>query len=141
MEANNQGRGTMSVKSVKIDISPGEMIDKITILEIKAERLDDAAKLEHVDAELALLRRAGEKELPASAELGRLTARLKRINERLWLIEDDIRDCERAGDFGPLFIEIARSVYQTNDKRAAVKRQINDLLGADIVEEKSYRPY
>lgn len=131
----------MSVKSVKIDISPGEMIDKITILEIKADRLDDAAKLEHVDTELALLRRAGEKELPASAELGRLTARLKRLNERLWLIEDDIRDCERAGDFGPRFVEIARSVYRTNDKRAAVKRQINDLLGADIVEEKSYRPY
>ena len=78
---------------------------------------------------------------PPSAELARLTAALKVVNETLWQIEDDIRDCERAKDFGPTFIRLARAVYQTNDRRAALKREINTLLGSNLVEEKSYKPY
>ena len=76
-----------------------------------------------------------------SKELDDLTAELKRVNETLWEIEDEIRLCEKAQDFGPLFIELARSVYRTNDRRADIKRQINELLGSRILEEKSYQPY
>jgi hypothetical protein len=79
--------------------------------------------------------------LPSSQELTELTRRLKRVNECLWQIEDQIRSCERTHDFGPRFIELARSVYKQNDERAALKRQLNDLLGARLVEEKSYAAY
>ncbi|MEM0943393.1 MAG: hypothetical protein AAGI70_05530, partial [Pseudomonadota bacterium] len=79
--------------------------------------------------------------LPASAEMARLTAALKAVNEELWQIEDDIRDCERAGEFGAEFIRLARAVYHTNDRRSALKREINLALGSRLVEEKSYQPY
>lgn len=126
---------------VTIEIAPGELIDKITILEIKTVRIADAAKLSNVRTELETLTASRDAALPASAELTRLTSELKTVNEALWVIEDDIRDCERGGDFSETFVQLARSVYITNDKRAALKREINELLGSRLVEEKSYQPY
>ena len=127
--------------TVTIEIAPGELIDKITILEIKSERIDDPAKLANVRLELGTLAASRDAALPASEDLAALTAELKTVNEALWDIEDDIRDFERRGDFGDGFIGLARSVYMTNDRRADLKRRINDLLGSHLVEEKSYNPY
>ncbi|MEO1459105.1 MAG: DUF6165 family protein [Pseudomonadota bacterium] len=131
----------MSAGTVTIEVAAGELVDKITILEIKTERIADAAKRANVARELETLVAARAAALPASEALETLTAALKRVNEALWQIEDDIRDCERAGDFTERFIALARAVYRTNDERAALKRRINDLLGSRLVEEKSYRPY
>jgi hypothetical protein len=127
--------------TILVPVAPGELIDKITILEIKAERIADPRKAQNVRYELDVLEHARRESVPEPAELAGLTARLKEANEALWEIEDDIRDCERQGDFGPTFIELARSVYRTNDRRAALKREINELLGSKIVEEKSYSQY
>lgn len=127
--------------SVLVPVSWGEVIDKITILEIKAERLSDAAKRANVTKELNELVAVREREFPAHAGLAEQAAALKAINEKLWVIEDDIRDCERAKDFGPKFVELARAVYFVNDDRADAKRRINDLLGSALVEEKSYAAY
>lgn len=122
---------------IRIEVSPGELLDKITILQIKLERIADPAMARNVAAEHELLVAAG-RFLPRSPGLAALVARLKSINERLWQIENDIRDCERAGAFGDRFIALARSVYRTNDERAAVKRAINTLLNSRLMEEKSY---
>lgn len=127
--------------TVSVEISPGELIDKITVLEIKAARIGDAKKLANVRHELDLLTGIRAKNLSESAALTALETELKHTNEALWQIEDDIRDCERAKDFGPRFVELARSVYRTNDRRAQLKREIGELLGAGIVEEKSYSDY
>lgn len=127
--------------SISIEIAPGELIDKITILEIKAERIEDADKVQNVRIELAVLQTARDRATTPTPELNQLTVALKTVNEALWVIEDDIRDCERAGDFGETFIELARAVYKTNDKRAALKREINVYLGSRLIEEKSYQPY
>jgi hypothetical protein len=129
------------VQTILVEIAPGELLDKITILEIKRERLAQPDKRRNVEAELATLEAARARAVPASEALGRLTAALKVVNEALWQTEDAIRLCERAGDFGPRFIELARSVYHQNDRRAALKRQINELLGSRLIEEKSYQPY
>jgi len=126
------------LRPITVEIAPGELFDKITILEIKSERITDAAKRHHVGTELARLVAARDCTVPGSAELTRLETELKEVNEALWQIEDDIRLCERDEDFGPRFISLARSVYHTNDRRAALKRQINELLGTDLMEEKSY---
>lgn len=125
---------------VRIEVSPGELVDKITILEIKSGRIDDPAKLKNVTHELAALTRVAAV-LPESDDLGRLRGALKKVNEALWEIEDEIRLCERNRDFGPRFVELARSVYRSNDQRAQLKRRINELLGSAIVEEKSYQDY
>ncbi len=130
----------MSV-TVSVDVAPGELIDKITILEIKLERIDDEAKLVNIRTEFETLTRARDAAIPPSEDLSRLSADLKRINETLWEVEDDIRDCERAKDFGDTFIKLARDVYFTNDRRSQVKRQINELLGSRLIEEKSYAAY
>ncbi|MBF0168292.1 MAG: hypothetical protein HQL45_11745 [Alphaproteobacteria bacterium] len=127
--------------SILVEIPAGELIDKITILEIKAERIHDDAKLVNIRAELATLAQTRDQAMKASAELAALTAKLKSVNEALWVIEDDIRDCERAKDFGSRFIELARAVYITNDERANLKREINLLMGSRLIEEKSYAPY
>ena len=129
------------INSVVTEISPGELVDKITILEIKAARIGDPAKLDNIHYELGKLTAVRDDDLPASAELGRLTTDLRAINSRLWDIEDEIRICERRGQFERKFIELARAVYRTNDQHAAVKGRINRLLGARMVEEKSYAPY
>ena len=128
-------------QSIKVEIAPGELIDKITILEIKTERITDAAKVRNVGVELETLTSVRDEAIDGSPELIELTAGLKEINTQLWVIEDDIRDCERSQDFGPKFIELARSVYRCNDRRAALKREINELLGSRLIEEKSYSDY
>ncbi|WP_207477597.1 DUF6165 family protein [Arenibaculum pallidiluteum] len=126
---------------IQIEVAPGELIDKLSILEIKLERIGDEAKRRNVAIEFDILTRALEESVEDSQALNALRAELKSINEALWVIEDEIRECERAKDFGPEFIRLARAVYHTNDRRAEVKRQINDLLGSEIREEKSYAPY
>ena len=126
---------------IEVPIAPGELIDRITILEIKSERLDNPQALNNVRRELALLSATRDQHLPTSTQLTGLTSALKTINETLWVIEDDIRDCEREQDFGARFIELARSVYFSNDKRAALKKEINLLLNAELMEEKSYSDY
>jgi post-segregation antitoxin (ccd killing protein) len=128
-------------RPVSVAVAPGELFDKLTILEIKAERIADGPKNANVRRELELLRTARDATVIPSAELDALVADLRRVNEELWEIEDNIRECERRQDFGPRFVELARSVYRSNDRRAALKRRVNDLLGSAIVEEKSYRPY
>ena len=123
---------------LRIETSPGEAIDKITILAIKQARLNDAAKLAHVRREAAALRQAVEPLLQSTPELRDLQASLQAINERLWDTEDQLRTLGKRGDFGGDFVRLAREVYLTNDKRAALKREINALLGSDIAEQKSY---
>ena len=122
-------------------VSAGELVDKITILRIKAERIGDAAKEANVRKELGLLAAIAAEALPASAEIDALTAELTAINAALWDIEDGKRDCERRQDFGDRFVRLARDVYIENDRRAAVKRRINAAAGSELVEEKSYKPY
>jgi hypothetical protein len=129
------------MKDILVPISPGELLDKITILRIKAARMSDAAKVANVRHELSLLEQTWKESGAAAADLGTEEANLTRVNEALWVIEDDIRDEERAQRFGARFIELARAVYVTNDERAAIKKRINTLLGSSIVEEKSYRKY
>ncbi|HET6379240.1 MAG TPA: DUF6165 family protein [Methylocella sp.] len=126
---------------ILIEVGPGELIDRITILEIKLENIRDEAKLVNVRREYALSMRALRSEVPKSAALDALTAGLKEVNGQLWQIEDDIRALERAKSFGGEFIRLARSVYRMNDRRAALKREINRLLASSIVEEKSYEAY
>ena len=121
--------------------APGELIDKLTILRLKSEKITDLAKLANVRHEQAALQATADAALPASAELLALWDQLYQINAALWVIEDDIRDCEAQADFGPDFIRLARAVYVTNDQRAAVKKQINLLLGSVIIEEKSYHDH
>ena len=127
--------------SVSVEVSPGELIDKITILEIRIERIDDADKLGNVRAEWETLSASRDAAIEPSEELERLTADLKQVNERLWEIEDDIRECERDKDFGDKFVELARGVYRNNDKRSRLKGDINKLLGSRLIEEKSYAAY
>ena len=129
------------LRPITVEIAPGELIDKITILEIKSERITDAAKRHHAGTKLATLVAARDRAVPGSAELARLATELKAVNEARWQIEDEIRRCERDEDFGPRFVALARSVYRTNDRRAALKRQINELLGSKLIEEKSYTSY
>jgi hypothetical protein len=131
----------MSLKSVLVEVSPGEIIDKITILEIKSERMENELKLINVRHELDILSSTRDTNIIGSRRLSELTANLKSVNEMLWKIEDDIRNCEAAKDFSQIFIDLARAVYVTNDKRAELKRKINSLLGSNIIEEKSYNPY
>lgn len=126
---------------IHVPISPGELIDKLTILQIKSERMSDAKKLANVRLELKLLTDTWTASDYAKINIDAEWNELKRINAALWDIEDEIRDEERASRFGAKFIELARAVYVTNDDRAAVKRKINDKLGSKIVEEKSYADY
>lgn len=126
---------------LQVPASAGEVIDKITILEIKSERISAPDKLDNIRRELAELAAVVSEQVSHSPELEALKSELKRINESLWVIEDDIRDCERRSDFGDAFIALARAVYTTNDRRAALKREINQLLGSTLVEEKSYQAY
>ena len=126
---------------ISVDIAPGELIDKLTILEIKLEKIKDARKLANIRSEYADLMRVFRSSIVETSRLTTLTAELKRINAALWEIEDHIRDQERAGTFGQAFVDLARSVYRTNDLRAATKREINELLNSAIIEEKSYSSY
>ena len=129
------------MKDIQVPISPGELLDKITILRIKAARMSDPAKVANVRHELALLEQTWKDSGAAGVNLGTAEAELTGVNEKLWVIEDEIRDEERAKRFEDKFIELARAVYFTNDERAAIKRRVNTLLGSTIVEEKSYKQY
>ncbi len=129
------------MKDILVPISPGELLDKITILQIKSERIDDPSKLANVNTELQLLSEVWREAVTPDATIESLRDELKRINEALWQIEDDIRDEERHRRFGERFIELARAVYVTNDQRAEAKKKVNLHLGSKIVEEKSYQDY
>lgn len=124
-----------------VPISPGELLDKITILRIKSQRIDDAAKLTNVRLELDLLERTWATLGAATAQVAADEQALQAVNELLWDIEDRIRDKEAARCFDQDFIGLARAVYHRNDERAAIKKRINGALGSRIVEEKSYQPY
>jgi hypothetical protein len=124
----------------KVPTSWGELIDKITILEIKVERLTSEQAKANAAKDLGLLREIAGPVLAESETLA-LVARLKALNETLWEIEDRIRDHERSGTFDAAFIELARAVYHRNDERGAVKRELNLALGSGLIEEKSYKPY
>ena len=124
-----------------VPISPGELIDKITILEIKSQRMTDAAKLHNVRTELSLLSDTWKASPFSATDISAEWAALRDVNAKLWDIEDDIRDKERDGRFDAGFIELARAVYVTNDERAAIKKRINTKLGSALVEEKSYAAY
>ena len=126
---------------ILIPASAGELIDKITILEIKVKNIRDPEKNRNVAKELEALVKCLRKNISDADQLTDLRASLKSINEALWDIEDDIRLCEQRREFGDKFIKLARSVYRQNDKRAAVKKEINVLLGSSIIEEKSYADY
>ena len=122
-------------------ISPGELLDKITILRIKSARMQDAVKLVNVRRELELLEQTWRTVLPAGLDLRTEEQALEAVNARLWDVEDLLRDQEAEKRFDSKFIELARAVYFTNDERAAIKKRINIKLGSALVEEKSYRPY
>jgi hypothetical protein len=127
------------MRAVQIPVSFGEAADRITILTIKNERIRDETKLDHVRTELALISDAFFANVALAPGFDALFAELKSINEALWRIEDDIRVCESKGEFGKDFVALARAVYQTNDRRAEIKRAIDELLGSELREEKSYK--
>ena len=129
------------MENMLVPVSPGEVLDKITILEIKSERMTDPEKVANVRAELSLLQETWAHAVAEDDVIRRLHAELKEINEGLWEIEDDIRDKERVKEFDQRFIELARSVYFTNDRRSEVKKKLNLHLGSQIIEEKSYQDY
>ena len=126
---------------IQTPVSYGELIDKITILEIKSRRITDAAKLANVRNELDMLNATWANSAASQTDISEERARLLAVNEALWDIEDNIRLMERAQTFDAAFIELARSVYFRNDERAAFKREINQKLGSELVEEKSYQDY
>ncbi|NCF63330.1 MAG: hypothetical protein GWP58_10805 [Gammaproteobacteria bacterium] len=129
------------MENIQVPVSPGEVLDKITILEIKSERMGDPEKVANVRAELSLLQKTWNGAIKDTDVIRDLHAQLKEINEALWEIEDDIRDKERVKEFDERFIELARAVYFTNDRRSKVKKELNLHLGSEIVEEKSYQDY
>jgi hypothetical protein len=129
------------MNDILVPVSPGELLDKITILRIKSARMSDPAKLANVRVELNALESTWRDSGAAAAASGDDEMALQRVNEALWEIEDLIRDKESAQQFDARFIALARSVYTTNDERAAIKKRINNALGSRIVEEKSYKPY
>ena len=131
----------MSMDNILVPVSPGELLDKITILEIKSERISDPEKVANVRIELELLRGTWSEAVEEDDVIRTLHSELKDINETLWKIEDDIRDRERTGEFDTRFIELARAVYITNDRRSGIKKKLNLHLGSRIIEEKSYKDY
>ena len=127
--------------NINVPVSPGELLDKITILEIKTKQIQDKIKLSNVETELRLLNKTWAATPFDNAEIEVLKNALKANNQSLWTIEDKIRIKESNKEFDQEFIELARSVYIENDKRAATKRKINEQLGSKIIEEKSYADY
>lgn len=126
---------------IQIQVSAGELLDKITILEIKNERISDPKKLTNVRKELASLEAENPFDLNNWTELSALLEQLRMVNRNLWDIEDQIRTCENISDFGDTFVQLARSVYLQNDVRADIKKRINILTKSNLTEEKSYAPY
>ena len=130
--------GTAADRLPWIPVSWGELLDRISILELKAARIDDLRRRRNVERELALLRGVQERATALPADIVTLAGELASINARLWDIEDDIRRLDREGEFGPGFVALAQAVYRTNDQRAALKRRIDALMGSALVEEKWY---
>ena len=128
-------------KRITVEVSAGELIDKITILEIKAGCFRDPEKLANVRRELEMLRTVRDQTIAPSGELAEAGNQLAAVNRELWRIEDAIRLCEQEHDFGPRFVALARSVYRTNDCRCELKRRIDELAGSLLREEKSYTRY
>jgi hypothetical protein len=124
--------------SIKTEVSVGEFLDKLTILQIKNRKISDPVKLLNVRKEMALLQEMWASSSFAKTDVEEEIRQLTDINEALWDIEDNIRDKEQRGDFGAQFVQLARSVYINNDKRADIKRRINLKTGSELVEEKSY---
>ena len=131
----------MKFDKILVEISPGEIIDKITILSIKLDMISDENKLKNINYEYSILLKTRDKFLPQSTELEKLSFNLRKVNEKLWQIEDGIRDCESRKDFSKNFVDLARAVYITNDERSDIKREINLLLDSKLIEEKSYQSY
>lgn len=129
------------MSEIIVPVSFGELLDKISILQIKAERMTDPAKLANVHKELSALERTWMQHPAAGGDIALLRAQLKAVNERLWDIEDEVRVKEKAQAFDDEFVRLARSVYFENDERARVKKEINLALGSAYVEEKSYQDY
>ena len=129
------------MNDIQVPVSPGELLDKITILRIKVARIQDAAKLSNVRLELSLLEQTWRDSGCAAQDVAAEERALHDVNERLWDIEDRIRDKEARQTFDRDFIELARAVYISNDERAAIKKRINARLGSRLVEEKSYKQY
>ena len=129
------------MNEIKVPISPGELLDKITILRIKSQRMSDPKKLANVQVELEALEEIWKTSAYADIDVGTDLNALLAVNGRLWTIEDDIRDKERAKTFDEEFVRLARAVYIENDERAAIKRRLNVKLGSSLVEEKSYSQY
>jgi len=129
------------MNEIKVPVSPGELLDKITILRIKSARIRDAGKLANVRTELEALERIWNASPYAAVDVAGDVSSLLAVNERLWTIEDDIRDKERAQTFDGEFVRLARAVYVENDERAAIKRRLNVRLGSTLIEEKSYAEY
>lgn len=129
------------MSEILVPVSFGELLDKIAILQIKSERMTDPAKLANVRNELAALESTWASHPASAGDIAALRAELKAVNERLWVIEDDIRLKEKAQAFDAEFVRLARSVYFENDTRARVKKDINLALGSAYVEEKSYQDY
>jgi hypothetical protein len=129
------------MNEIKVPVSPGELLDKITILRIKSARMRDAGKLANVRTELEALERIWSASPYAAVDVASEVSALLAVNERLWAIEDDIRDKERAQSFDGEFVRLARAVYIENDERAAIKRRLNVKLGSSLIEEKSYADY
>ena len=127
--------------SISVEVSYGELIDKITILEIKAEHIKNRSKLHNVQTELLILNNIYYHDIPLTEKTKSLKKELKRVNEELWVIEDDIRLKEQNKEFDEEFIQLARLVYITNDRRGDIKREINEHLGSYLVEEKEYTKY
>ena len=127
--------------SIKVEISPAELVDKLTIFEIKRERIRDAHKQANLAVEYNVLRAAFDSQIEPLDALPALYDALRDVNLTLWDIENDIRDHERRQDFGASFVELARAVYMNNDRRSQIKRAINSLFGSSLVEEKSYSAY
>ena len=127
--------------AINIPVSWGELVDKITILEIKMDRIHDDTKRQNISRELQALQSVFDQGCEHPQKIIQIKAKLRAVNEQLWDIEDDIRKCEKEKDFSQRFIDLARSVYMTNDRRADLKREINTILQSELFEEKSYEDY
>ena len=141
MKAKADMKANADMKDILVPISPGELLDKITILRIKVARIVDATKAANVRLELELLEKTWQESGCTAIDVARDERALQEVNERLWDVEDLIRDKEAKQTFDREFIELARAVYVANDERAAIKKRINLQLGSRLVEEKSYKPY
>ena len=129
------------MSKILTEISAGELLDKLSILEIKLNKINNPALLKEIKKEYNIINETKQKNINSSNEINVLYIKLKKINEQLWEIEDKIRSCEKNSDFNDKFIQLARNVYIENDKRSKIKLEINEVLGSNIKEVKQYTEY